>query len=331
LTTPPPASRANQNKRWLGVAQIAVSAILLTWLLSQAGLRDVLNALAQLDGLLYALAGLTLLSSVAIRALRWYVLLTPLGTRVPLLDLFWLYLVGFFWNSFLPSGFGGDIVKAVELRRISQQGAAAVVSVVAERVIGLLGTCLIGLAVIAYRPDLMPSEATWFVGGMCLAIILGTLLLRQDLLTWVDQRVPWLRPVVRYRRVVALHETLRAYDLRALGAGLLTSVPFTLLSILDNYLVGIALGIDLGIGYYAIFTPIITIINLLPLSFNGLGVREATYQVLFGLVGISAEQAIAMALAFNLLRFGVGVLGGIVSVVTGMQRAIGADQIAPSK
>jgi uncharacterized membrane protein YbhN (UPF0104 family) len=175
----------------------------------------------------------------------------------------------------------------------------------------------------------VPREAIWVIGGMCVAITLGTWLLRRNVLEWTGNQIQWLRPIARHRKLVAIHDALRTYDLRALGLGLMTSIPFTLLSILDNYLVGIALAIDLGIGYYAIYTPIITIINLLPLSFNGLGVREATYQVLFGLVGVSAEQAIAMALAFNLLRFGVGILGGIVSVVSGLQRAVTPGGVVP--
>jgi uncharacterized membrane protein YbhN (UPF0104 family) len=316
-----PDAPSRPKKRWGGILQILISVAILAWLLHRVGLRDVLNQLATLNGWLYALAGLVLLASLAARAVRWYVLLTPLGVWTSLPELFYLYMIGFFWNSFLPSGFGGDVVKAIELRRISRQGAAAVTSVLAERIVGLLASSLIGLIAIAFRPRLFPLEAIVAVGGMCLAIIVGIWFIRLDILGWFDRRVPLLRPIARQRHLVSLHEAICAYDLRALLIGLLASIPFTFASILDSYLVGLALGIDLSIGYYAIYTPIISIIGLLPISFNGLGVREYTYQILFGLVGISAGQSIAMALAFNILRFGAGVLGGVVSVIGGIQRA----------
>ncbi len=310
----------SSRRRWVGLAQIAISAGLLFWLLSRAGLRNVAAQLAQVDPMWYGLAGLVLLASLAVRAVRWYVLLRPLGIDLSVLSLFWLYLVGFFWNSFLPSGFGGDIVKALELRRISRQGAASVISIIAERVEGLFATCLMGLVVILLWPRLVPPQAAWLVAGICMLILAGTWLVRLNLLEWLGEHVSFLRPIILHRRLLEVHNALRAYSWKDLGIGLLASVPFTLLSILDNYLVGLALGIPLGIGYYAIYTPLITIINLLPLSFNGVGVREYTYQVLFGLVNISAEQAIAMALAFNILRFGVGIIGGIASLISGLQR-----------
>jgi uncharacterized protein (TIRG00374 family) len=320
----PNASQRQRNrKRWGGIARIVISVSLLAWLLSRVGLREVASQLANLNGWFYVLAGAVLLLSILARAVRWQVLLTPLGVRASILDLFLLYLVGFFWNSFLPTGFGGDVAKIIELRRISQHGAASATSVVAERVVGLFATSLIGLIVIAIRPGLFPREAVYIVAGMCLVIVFGVWFVRLDVPNWIEQHIPLLRPVAGHRMVTSLHEALCTYDLKALEMGLLVSVPFTLTSILDNYLVGLALNVDLTIGYYAIYTPIISIVGLLPLSFNGLGVREYAYQILFGLVGVPAGQAIAMALAFNLLRFGAGLIGGVVSLAGGVQHVTG--------
>lgn len=303
-----------------------MSIAILAWLFNRIGLQNIVEQLAALNAGWYVLAGFVLLLSILARAWRWYVLLTPLGVRVRLWDLFLLYLIGFFWNSFLPSGFGGDVIKAIELRRISRKGAAAVTSVVAERVLGLLATSLIGLLVIALWPRLFPLEAIITVAGMCLVIGAGIWVLRLDVLDWFDRRIPILRPIVTHRRVMALHDAIRTYDRKALALGLLSAVPFTLASILDSYFVGLALHIDLGVEYYALYTPIISLISLLPLSFNGLGVREYTYQVLFGLVGVTPEQSVAMALAFNLLRFGAGLLGGLVSLLGGVKYLLGDQQ-----
>jgi uncharacterized protein (TIRG00374 family) len=311
-----------RRRRWLGILQIIVSIAILAWLVSKAGLGDIVAALSSLNPWFYALAGLVFLISIGVRAVRWYVLLAPLGVQVSILDLFWLYLIGFFWNSFLPSGFGGDVVKAIALRNATGRGGASVTSVLAERIVGLLATLLIGVMVIPFSPGLFPPEAIAIVVGMCLAIIIGIWVVRLDILEWIGNKIPFSRPVVGHRWVVSIQNALRTYDLKALGLSLLASIPFTLCSILDNYLVGLALNVNLSIRYYAIYTPIISVISLLPLSFNGLGVREYTYQILFGMVGISAEQSIAMALVFNLLRFGAGLLGGLVSLVGGMQRLV---------
>lgn len=332
--TPTPETqehKPSRRKRWGGILQIAISLILLFFIFRSVGFHTIIDQLASVDVWLYAAAGLVLIISLAIRAIRWQVLLTPLGVKTSLGELFYLYMVGFFWNSFLPSGFGGDVVKAIELRRMSRQGSAAVVSVVAERMVGLLATALIGLLVIAIQPRLFPIEASLIVAGMCVAIVILIAALRLDIPNWLGERLPFLKPIVTHKRVLSLHDAIRAYRLRDLGWGLLASVPFTLASILDNYLVGLALGIDLSIGYYALYTPIISIIGLLPISFNGLGVREYTYQVLFGLAGVSPEKAIAMAFAFNLLRFGAGLLGGLAYLIGGIFRLRNAPPLEDEK
>lgn len=318
-------SSPNKSKRWRGIAQIVISVTILIWLFNSFGFQSIIEQLTALNGWYYALAGVVFLLSILARAWRWYVLLTPLGVQVPIRDLFLLYLIGFFWNSFLPSGFGGDVVKAIELRRRSQQGAAAVTSVLAERILGLLATSLIGVIIILLQPGFFPPIAIAIVVGMAIAIIGGIWFLRLNLLSWFGQHLPFTHPLVTHRRAIAFHESIRVYDLRALLMGLLASVPFTLTSILDNYLVGLALNVPLGFRYYALYTPIISIVGLLPLSFNGVGVREYTYKLLFGLVDIPPEQAIAMALAFNLLRFGAGLIGGVVSLAGGLQRITDAE------
>ena len=315
----------NLRKRLMGVVQIVISIVILIWLINRVGGRVILDTLASVNLWWYGLAFVVFLASIVVRAWRWYVLLTPLGVKLSRWELLRLYLVGFFWNSFLPSGFGGDAYKAIDLARSTGRGAEAATSVLAERIVGLLATSLIGLAVIPFWPGLFPPEAVIVVAGMVAAIIGVYGVVRLDMLRRVENGLRFLRPVTTQKFVVKLNNSLRTYSGRDLLRGLLVSLPFTFLSILDNYLVGVALGVDLGIGYYALYTPIISIVSLLPLSFNGLGVREYSYEVLFGMVGVSPESAIAMALAFNLIRFGGGLLGGVIWALGGVKRIAISD------
>ena len=82
-------------------------------------------------------------------------------------------------------------------------------------------------------------------------------------------------------------ETVNRYPLPILLSSLLISLPFTLSLILVQYIIARALSIDLPLAVFALFVPIIAILNLLPLSFNGLGVREGVYQFLFVPIGVS--------------------------------------------
>ena len=319
------ASKPNNRKRWVGIAQVVISVVILAWLLNKIGLRNILDTFGTLNVWLYFWAGIALLASIGARAFRWKVLLTPLGVDSSILNLFRLYLVGFFWNSFLPSGFGGDVVKAVELGQSTQNGAAAVVSVIFDRLMGLLSTCLMAPMIIPFWPRLFPPVITLAVVAISIPIVAGTWLLRLDVLDWIDRKLPVLKFISRNKHVISLHETLRLYSLKNLATALLAAVPFTVLTILNNYLVGLALGVRLSILTYALYTPIIAIVSLLPISFNGLGVRDSAYKVLFTMVDIPVPLSVTMALAQNLLRFAVEIIGGILSLIGGIQRAAATD------
>lgn len=314
--TPPPAPAPTRakNRRWTFLLQMAISGGLLAWLLSRVGLKDVLRQFADIDPWLFALAAAVYLLSVLIRAYRWQIMLRPLGIRAGLLTLFRLYLLGFFWNSFLPTGFGGDVVKVIALQRQTGQGVDSMTSVIAERVVGLLGTSLIGLVVLLLWPRLVTPQIFLAVAIICVGIIAAGWLVRLDLLNWSARVLPFTRPIVEHKKVVAFHEALGAYDMKTLTYGILASLPFTVAFIIANWLIGLALRVPVPPHYYAVFTPVVSIVELLPLSFNGLGVREYMYQLLFQPVGVTASQAVTMGLAFNLMKIGTGMLGGIVAL-----------------
>ena len=114
-----------------------------------------------------------------------------------------------------------------------------------------------------------------------------------------------------YNKVESLVSTIHRYPLRALISSLLISLPFTLNLILVQVTIAWALGVHLPFRIFALFVPIIAIINLLPITFNGLGLREGIYTFLFVPVGLPAAMAVSMSLAFYFLRFSAGLLGGL--------------------
>ena len=99
----------------------------------------------------YLPAFLLFLLNIVIRAYRWYTLLHSLNDRPSFRHLIYLYFVGFFANNFIPSGFGGDFVKIVSLRRTFGRGAEALSSVVMDRVTGLLGSAIIALVALIWN------------------------------------------------------------------------------------------------------------------------------------------------------------------------------------
>ncbi|MFC1814571.1 lysylphosphatidylglycerol synthase transmembrane domain-containing protein, partial [Thermodesulfobacteriota bacterium] len=131
--------------------------------LESVGWKDILTATAA-----YQLG-------IFVRAYRWQVLLRAQGMRTPYCRLVQLYYIGTFFNTFLPSGFGGDVVKTYELSRQTSSGASAVSTVLVDRLMGL--AVLLAMALVAlpfswrYVPGLVVQTLIALIVGFAAALI----------------------------------------------------------------------------------------------------------------------------------------------------------------
>ena len=326
-----------KNKKLRGVLQVLLSVTLLALLLNKVGLQEVVEVLSRLNLAWYTLAFLLFLLNIVIRAYRWFILLHSLNDRPTFGRLVYLYFVGFFANNFIPTGFGGDVVKVVSLRQQYGRGTEALSSVVMDRVTGLLGSSLIALVALIWN-TVQHSSSVDLPGGLWVVIAMisigipfGFLLLRWiNPFTLLREHFPKVGRIPFYGKFEELAETVNRYPWPVLLRALAISIPFTLILILIQYCITRALGIEVPISVFPLFVPIIAIFNLLPIAFNGLGVREGVYLFLFVPVGVAPEEAVAMSLAFYFLRFGAGVVGGVLlawSSVSHLLRSPQADNV----
>jgi uncharacterized membrane protein YbhN (UPF0104 family) len=79
-----------------------------------------------------------------------------------------------------------------------------------------------------------------------------------------------------------------------------------------HILVARALGVDLPVPYFFLFVPLLAVIVSLPISLNGIGVREGAGIVLFGLVGVGRAAAFSLQFTTYLVAVAVSMLGGLV-------------------
>lgn len=307
-----------KNKKVRSLFQIILSFGLLAYFINDIGLDTIIEELITIDKTWYLLAFLLFELNMVIRSYRWYILLQSLNQQADFKHLLYLYYLGFFANNFIPSGFGGDVVKVVNLRQHYGRGTEALSSVIMDRLTGLLGTTLIALIALTLNAlghttalDL-PLYLWISIVGISFGIPIAFLLLRSiDLLAILERRLPLIQRLPRYPSLQNLARTVNRYPLPVLLKSLLISLPFTINWVLVQYAIALALDVDLPIHVYFLFVPIISIVNLLPISFNGLGVRDGVYLLLFVPIGVAPELVIAMSLAFYFLRFITGVMGGL--------------------
>jgi uncharacterized membrane protein YbhN (UPF0104 family) len=108
----------------------------------------------------------------------------------------------------------------------------------------------------------------------------------------------------------------------ALLAAFVASTVVQISRIYVHYLVGLALGVRIAAGYYFLFVPILAALISLPISLNGLGVREGAAVVLFGMAGLTKEQAFAVPFVTYLVSVVISLLGGLIFLSRPPRRAI---------
>ncbi len=110
-----------------------------------------------------------------------------------------------------------------------------------------------------------------------------------------------------------VYDALQVYrfSYRALATNLALSLGIVLVTTLVWYAIALALGIDVSIFYFFLFNPLLVFVLLIPISFNGLGPKEATTVFFFGLVNVPAEMALAMSLIFHVVVVLTSLPGGM--------------------
>jgi uncharacterized protein (TIRG00374 family) len=309
------------RNRFLNLLKIVVSLGLLILLLTRVELDQALQYLAGMKWTLLLGAQILYLGGVLVRAYRWGVLIWALGVQVPWLRLVALYFVGSFFNLVLPTGVGGDAVKMYELSQDSRQTASVISSVLVDRFLGLFVLFALALLALLAGFEVVGPQVRILIAAVFLGCLAGAALLIQR--TWMEswgRRLGLDRLLGRFKILRELYDSIHLYGPAALLRATSASLVFNVMLVLTNYLLGLAVGIDLSLWTYFLFVPIISAVLLVP-SLGGLGVREAAYVFLFGQAGVNPDQAFALAIAYDATQILAGLIGVLIYVVQSIQRA----------
>jgi uncharacterized membrane protein YbhN (UPF0104 family) len=303
--------------RALNLLKIGVSLALLLLLVWKIGWRETWETLRQADARYLLAAWGIYMFSMVLRAYRWQVLLRIQKLEAPLSKLTWLYFVGTFFNSVLPTGFGGDVVRMYELTRYSSQGTESVSTVLVDRLCGFVVLFVMACMALPFSYRLIPPVVSAFIVITTLLTLLGSWMVLSDQVWEWFCRVPLLKWVLGKPRVQQFRTSIAAYRTWDIGGALVASLVFNVLLMILNYLVALGLGIRISPWYFFIFIPIIAFLLTLPVSFSGLGVREGGYILLFGQAGVPSSLAFAMSLCVYATAVATGLVGGLLYAFQG--------------
>jgi hypothetical protein len=317
-------------------AKIIVSVSLLGLLL---GRTDVSRLWVFVRGASLAWLGAALLLylvMVLISAWRWRVLLDAQHVAVPRSRLFNSYLVATFFNNFLPSNIGGDVIRVHDTASAAGSKTLATTVVVMDRGIGLLGLVLVAAIGATSAPasgGAMPllAPALWlsFASGMLMALPLvlmprgvARLLspLRRIHQEWVSERIS--------RLTEALDRFGRAP--RAMLWGFCGAVAVQAVLVAFYAAIVRSMGISVSYWHLAVVVPVSFVVQMAPVSVNGFGVREAAFSFYFSRLGLSIESAMAVSFTGAVLIMVFSLSGAVAYVARGSSPARKKHEITMS-
>jgi uncharacterized protein (TIRG00374 family) len=226
-------------------------------------------------------------------------------------------LVGHFFNNLLPSTIGGDAFRVYDIARYSKKNMQSVIAVVTERMMGTLALATIALLAVIFGFWVVKGvyAFNWLVSGFFLIILISFLIFTNQ--NFVDNVTQVFRKLKLNKISKKIREAYDVYNFmkskrNALWVVFIISVILQINVVIHYYFISISLNLGISILYFFIIIPIVLIVLLLPISINGIGVREGSYVFLMALVGVPGQKAIAFSwLAFGLIVL-IGVVGGVV-------------------
>ena len=291
--------------------RIVVSAVMLGLLLSRVNLssllpRDRASAVPWLVAGILAMGGAMILATV-----RWQRVLTALELPAELPHLVSHSLAAMFVANFLPSTIGGDVLRVARLSAANGQPPASFASVVLERLTGFLVLPLITLTALLTHPALLrlgtASRVAVLFSLATLAALVVILCLAAN--TRLGQRLAANDNWLRFAAAVHLgFHRIRRHP-GAAGSVLLSAVAYQLTIVVAAWMASRALGIDVGFAVVMAFIPVVAMAQVLPVSVNGLGLREGALVLLLQPLGVATGQAVALGLVLYGLNLLVSLLG----------------------
>lgn len=297
-------------KRWISIGLPFVGLAIFLAIVYGTGPARILAVLGSVlrPRLLYAPVFIAII--VVLRGLRWRYLMRPVGIDYPLGRASVVWMIGFFASAVTPAK-AGDAVRALYLRdETDVTFGEAFLTVFMDRLWDLVTVLCAGVVtILVYSSTYIEIPSVWVLlagaGALLVAIYLMT---RRSLVR------AFLRPLFhilvpeKYKERFSLnfhsfYDSLQKYWRRPgdVLVALVMTLAYWAVVFIMAYYVARLLGIDVTPGYMVVIMPIVTLVELLPISISGLGTRDATVIYFFSQIGVNSAHAVGFSIAYLLI------------------------------
>jgi uncharacterized protein (TIRG00374 family) len=290
------------------------------WISQGQRWANLTKVFRHMDMWIFAAATVIFAVGNIIAALRWWLLMRMQSIFIEPWAAVRLFFLGWFYNNFMPSSVGGDLVRAWYVTKHTDKRFEAALSVFVDRGIGMVGTLIIasfyylfffrhqGGPVSFNTPGgFLKSVAEYEAVGFWLLVAVaavfmvfllcagGRMLLRK---IWSHIRVYRLKIIEKLKTATVIYCSRPLIILLALVLTVLMQIGV----ITGFWFLGVNLGVDVSVKYYYLFFTFIWLVGVLPVSIGGAVVMEGGLAYLFvRFTAVAPEAALALALCQRII------------------------------
>ncbi len=306
--------------KWLMVAKLCVSIALVGYILSEVEFGEILSVFSTTRLSYFAVAVVLLFVGVVFMSWRLQLLLRARGIDIPFGVLYRSCLVASFFRQFLPSTVGGDAIRMYDVWKAGASKTLAVTSLVVDRLSGLLAIASIAVIAVFFSGDLtsrFPFLYFWVpLGALFLFAVAGIIIWPSSLLIQLVEGIIRCLPK-RFQgvfRKLINAATAYRHSHYAILKAVLISVLFQVNVVGIYYMNAMALNLEISFQHFFIIVPIAVIVMMVPITINGIGLRESAFIVLLTTYGATHSEAVACAWLEYALSLLFGLVGASVYV-----------------
>ena len=285
-------------KKYSKIIKILISLGIMVYLLHLIDIGVLWGQFRELNLFIFILASLILVIQGALSSLKWKIILTAESKDVPFLFLLKRYLIGNFISLFLPSSFGGDLYRIYALGEYNKDYLQNISSVLFDRISGLFA--LASISIISLTFFYKENISYQFFIAYALGILTFCGLTSSRFIVKLQSNNKKI--ISFFKNIFESFQNYRK-NVRVFVLSLVISFWFQINIVILNYFYCFALNIDLPITYLFTVIPLVYLTEALPISINGLGVREGAFVFFFTQAGVSKEKALALGLLVISIRY----------------------------
>jgi len=294
------------TRKWFSLfIKLSVSGLCVAIVLRKADIGSIIEILSRFPLKIWLLAFGIFLIVQFLSAARWMILSNAMGMQGRISFYYQFYLIGCFFNMFLPGSVTGDAIKGYMLVKRGFPPSLVTYSVLGDRIFGVIALAIICAVVTPAFNKLMPAGVAESVVMLSALLVVGF----TTFVLWHPLAARLLKNVLPFN--IENPAFLVFWKTNVFAGALGLSILLQVGNCIVHYLLAGGMGIGVQPWFYFFAVPVVSLFASLPVSIQGIGVREGGFVWIMGLMDVPPEKAVALGLLSYSISLATGFLGGV--------------------